>query len=95
MANLNTNSLDATAVDTAITTESVITFYVKKLTGTGGKYRIELQASPDNGTIWGPEGTVAKRPGVFTTIVAATRVRLKVVRAQGSVSTVEVFIVAK
>ena len=96
MATLDTNSLNDTVGEIALTTESVVTLYVLGATGSHAKHRVILQGSPTgSGANWRRAGSAVRGVGAETYIIAAERVRAKVVRAEGSTSTCDVFLVAR
>lgn len=90
---LNTNVLDAVTSSVAMTTETTVTLYVVALTGDEGNYRVGLEVSPD-GTEWVATGAVLRGEGCATTVVSGEDVRAKVLVAEGTTSTVTVFIIA-
>ncbi len=91
---LNTNSIDDTAAELAITTETLITLYVLVKTGTSLNHCIIFEISPDDGTTWLPIPPPLTGVGILTQKVAATKVRCKVIKTEGATSTVDVHIVA-
>lgn len=94
-ATLDTNSLDATGAEVTLTTETLITLYVVAKTGVNHNHCVILQASPDSGTTWVPIPPPVLGIGVLTVEVAATKVRAKVLKAEGATSTVTVHILAR
>lgn len=94
MAVLDTNVDNTTGAEISLTTESVVSVYVLPATGTHKNHRIILQVSPD-GTKWRRFGQPIRGIGVETYIVAAAKVRPKVIRPEGTTSTVDVQLVAR
>ena len=91
---LNTNSLNATSTALAITTETLVTLYVVSKTGASINHCVIVQVSPDNGTTWLDIPKPLTGVGILTHKVAATKVRAKVIKAEGGTSTVDVHLVA-
>ena len=80
MATLNTNVQNATAGEISLTTESVVTLYVLAKTGDHDRHRVILQGSPTaSGGNWRRAGSAVRGVGAETYIIAAARVRAKVV----------------
>ncbi len=94
MATLNTNTDNATTSAITLTTQSVITLYVLPISGTHKKHRVILQVSPD-GTKFRRAGPPVRGLGVETYVVAAQKARAKVIRPEGSISTCDVFVIAR
>ena len=92
---LDSNDKGASAAELTLTTETIISFYIFAKTGTAGKYRVGIEASPDNGTTWVEIGVVLAHPGIHTCPCIATKVRAIVLEAQGETSTITVHILAR
>lgn len=95
MATLDTNSADDTAAELTITTETLVTLSVIALTGASLNHCILIQQSPDAGTTWLDMPHPLTGLGMMTHKVAATKVRAKVLKAEGAASTVTVHLVAR
>lgn len=95
MAVLDTNVKDAATDPIAVTTETLISLFVVEKTGGRGKFRVQLQASPDSGTTWVSVGDTLSHTGHACIMCVATHVRAKVVSSQGSASTVDVFVLTR
>ncbi len=92
---LDTNSIDATAAELALTTETLITLYVAAKTGTSFNHCTILQVCPDEGATWLDISPPLTGVGLLTHTVAAAKVRVKVLKAEGTASTVDVHIIAR
>ena len=95
MATLDVNTLNAMAVDTAVTTECQFTMYVRGLTGTHLHHHVMFEVSPDNGVNWCEVNGSVLGEGVMTISVSCTRIRAKVTEVEGAASTVDVTIIGK
>lgn len=92
---LDTDVQGATTAEITVTTETVFTMYVAAKTGAEGNYRIVLETSPDSGTTWFECDIELRGPGTETHICTTTKARLKVLDAQGAVSTVTASLMAE
>ena len=92
---LDSDSLAVTGAEITITTETMITLYVKGKTGTHGSHRIEIQISPDNGTTWIDTACNVRREGCCSITAVCTKARAKLVLAEGAISSVDVWLLAK
>jgi hypothetical protein len=102
VANSLTEVIDAnneSAVSNALTlssTETTVTLSVFHDSGSQDNYRTVIQQSPrDTGGKWREVGGIINGIGSTTVVIAAERVRAKMHTAEGSASSVEIFIVAK
>jgi hypothetical protein len=91
---IDTNIVGATAVELALTTETVITLYTKLATGSHNNSRVTLEFSPD-GVVWLQSYQSTNGNGIVTFNVSAAKARVAVSSAEGSPATANVFIVAK
>lgn len=91
---LDTNVLNASGATVTVTTESLVTLYVDNKTGTSTIHRVMLEVSPDSGTTWVGTEVKVQGEGCTSMTVACTQVRAKVVREEGSTSTVDVWVLA-
>lgn len=95
MAVLDTNDQDATTTPIAVSTGTLVSLFVVEKTGGRGKFRVQLQASPDSGTSWINVGNTLSKTGHSCIPCVATEVRAKVVNTQGAASTVDVFVLTR
>lgn len=94
MATLDTNSKGATAAETNLTSETLISLYLFSKTGAKGAYRVGLEFSPD-GSVWVDYIGALTGPGVLTATIVAVKARAKVFSSQGAESTVTVQVLAR
>lgn len=93
---LDANDSNAISAALALTDETLVTLYVFHETGTKNNYRTILQASPiAAGAKWRQVGSPINGAGSITVRVSADRVKAKMLSPEGSISTVEIHIVAK
>ena len=83
-----------TGAELTLTNETVITMYVQNKTGTHNNSQMTIQYSPD-GLVWIDDPHSTNGIGLMTSIVAASKVRAKLITVEGSDATADVFIVAK
>lgn len=94
-ATLNTDSLVVTGASVTLTTETLVTLYVKGNTGTHANHKVMLEVSPDNGNTWVGTRATVEGEGCVSLTVVCTRVRAKITRAEGVTSTVKVWVLAR
>ena len=92
---LDTEVVDATGAELTLTTETIVTLYVKGKTGTHNVHCVMLEVSPDGGTTWLPTRCIVSLEGEASMTLVATKVRAKVIRTEGATSTVDVWLLAK
>ena len=94
-ATIDTNTLGATGAELELTTETLITLYVIEKTGTHELHRVAIEYSPDGVNWFASQHSLNGHGHFMTEQVIATNVRACVCRAEGSVSTAEVVLLAR
>jgi len=92
---LDTNVKDAKSNVLTMTTETLVSLYVIKATGTCKENRIIFEASPDSGTTFVEVGSTLAGTGYMTEQIVATDIQISVAEPEGSTSTVTYFIIAR
>lgn len=92
---ISTNVVGATSVELTLTTETTVTLYTSLASGTHHNSRVTLEFSPDNGTTWIEGDQSTNGYGMVTYHLVTTKVRVSVLKAEGSAATAEVFILAQ
>lgn len=93
---LNTNSAGDTTAEQTITSQKTATLFVLAKTGTHHNHRVILQVSPNDGTNWVDTHVEVLGTGCKSSDnMAVTRVRAKVLEAEGSTSTVDVHVLVR
>ncbi len=95
MAVLDTNVQDAVAASVSVTAGDLVSLFVIEKTGASGKFRVQLQISPDSGTNWVNVGDTLSKTGHACFPCVVTDARAKVVDVQGATSTVDVFVLTR
>ena len=94
-ASLDTNSINHTAAELTLTTETLITLSVVAKTGASLNHCVLVEQSPDDGTTWLDILPPLTGVGSITHSIATTKVRAKVVKAEGATSTVTIHLIAR
>lgn len=89
----DSNTEGNTGTELTLTSESVVTMYVKNKTGSHHNSQMTIQYSPD-GALWLDDPHSTNGIGVMTVTVAASKVRAKLIKVEGSPATADVFMVA-
>ena len=92
---LDTGVINTTGAELTLTTETIVTLYVKGKTGAHKMHCVMLEVSPDGGTTWLPTRCIVSLEGDASMTLVATKVRAKVIRPEGTTSTVDVWLLAR
>lgn len=96
MAIIDTNAEGAVTGNlSGLTTQTIATVFVKHISGGNNNYRIGASISPDAGTTWIDVEESVRGTGCISFQCVATDIRIKVIEAEGSASSADVFILAR
>lgn len=92
-------TIDTSAKDNAsdaidLTTETIITLDIVLASGTHNNSRCELQHSPD-GVSWFSSGDSTNGTGTITEVLSTSKVRVRVLKGEGSDAQTTYFLTAK
>ena len=92
-------TIDTSAKDNAsdaidLTTETIITLDIVLASGTHNNSRCELQHSPD-GVNWFSSGDSTNGTGTITEVLSTSKVRVRVLKGEGSAAQTTYFLTAK
>ena len=92
-------TIDTSAKDNAsdaidLTTETIITLDIALASGTHNNSRCELQHSPD-GVNWFSSGDSTNGTGTITEVLSTSKVRVRVLKGEGSAAQTTYFLTAK